>query len=321
MMRAIVAKTVGGPEVLSIVEVPKPTPGPEQLLVRVHAAALNRADILQRRGKYPLPPDESPILGLEIAGEVVALGQAATHFNIGDRVFGLVGSGGYAEYCVIDHRVAMPIPDGLTFQEAAAIPEAFLTASEALCTLGQLQKNETVLIHAGASGVGSAAIQLAKYQKATVITTVGSPEKMAAIQALGADQIINYKQESWFSHLPPIDVIIDFIGARYLSAHLQRLAPNGRLICVGLMGGARAEIDLGLLLSKRLHIHGLIMRTRSLTDKRFMSEHFQNTWLPLFKNRQLIPIIDSEFHFADVQKAHTHMEDNKNIGKIILNIL
>jgi putative PIG3 family NAD(P)H quinone oxidoreductase len=319
-MRAITCKQAGEPDVLTIVDIPKPTPASTQLLIHVKAAALNRADILQRRGQYAPPPGESEILGLEIAGEVVQVGTAVTHFKLGDRVFGLVGSGGYADYCVIDAQTACFIPEKFSYLEAAAIPEAFLTANEALFTLGNLQPGETVLIHAGGSGVGTAAIQLAKYIGATVYTTIGRNEKINAVKSLGADHVINYKSTDFAAEIQNVDVIIDFIGASYLAKHLAMLKPSGRLICVGMLGGTRAEINLNVILTKRLQIKGLIMRARTLEDKRAMTYNFNQRWLPLLSTGQLHPIVDSVFAFEEAQKAHAYMESNANIGKIILQV-
>lgn len=325
-MQAITLKHFGNPDVLTFSELPTPTPGPEQLLVRVKATALNRADLIQRRGKYPPPPGESEILGLEIAGEVVAIGDHVLEYKIGDAVFGLVGSGAYAEYCLIDHKVAMPIPEGLSFVEAAAVAEAFLTANEALFTLGNLQANENILIHAGGSGVGTAGIQLANQVNAHVFTTVGSTEKIKKLNSFHTDAIINYKTEDFaneiqmFTQQQGVDVIIDFIGASYFEKNMRLLKPNGRLICVGLMGGATAEINLDRVLRQRLQIKGLVMRIRSLADKRAIAQRFKERWLPLFSTGQLKPVIDSVFSWKDVQKAHQYMEDNLNFGKIVLEI-
>ncbi len=320
-MRAITQHSLGDPDVLILVELPTPTPEADQLLVRVKATALNRADLLQRRGKYPPPPGESTVLGLEIAGDVVAVGDNVTRYQINDRVMGLVGGGSYAEYCVINQDVAMPIPASLSYEEAAAIPEAFLTASEALFSLGNLQPAETVLIHAGASGVGSAAIQLAKAIGATVYTTVGSLEKKTLALKLGAEKAILYKEENFPEQIPEgVDVIIDFVGASILMQHLRLLKINGRLICVGLMGGKNTEIDLTPIQKNRLQIKGLSMRTRPLSEKQQISQHFIQKWLPLFSNGILQPIIDRVFPFDHVQQAHERMEKNENRGKIILRV-
>jgi putative PIG3 family NAD(P)H quinone oxidoreductase len=323
-MRAITLRTPGGPEVLELTEIPDPTPTPEQLLVRVRVSALNRADTLQRRGLYPPPPGESDILGLELAGEVEAVGSATQGFHVGDRVFGLVGGGGYAEKAVIDYRMAMPIPPGWDFFEAAAIPEVFFTANETLFTLGQLAPGETVLIHAGASGVGTAGIQMARHIGARVLATAGSPDKIERITALGADAGINYKTEDFaervreLTNRAGVELVQDFIGAAYWQRNLRCLKVGGRLVLVGLMGGTKIEADLGLILSRRLHIMGSVMRSQSLESKIAITQRFRERWLPLLAEGKLRPIIDTSFPLAEAAAAHQYMEDNRNVGKIML---
>jgi NADPH2:quinone reductase len=323
-MHAVILNGFGGIEVLTIADVPQPLPNPEQVLVHVKACALNRADLLQRRGKYPPPAGESDILGMEMAGQIVAMGENVTGFGIGEKVFGLVGSGAYAEYCLIDQGMVIPIPAHLSYIEAACIPEAFLTAHEAVFSLGQLQKNETILIHAGGSGVGSAAIQLAQQMHATIFTTVGSAEKAHKIKNLGAHEIINYKQQDFAAEIMRtteqrgVNVIIDFVGASYLAAHLQLLQIGGRLSLVGLMSGTEAPIDLQQIQKKRLQLKGLAMRTRPIAEKRAVTATFKTRWLPLFETGKLKPVLDSVFPFTDVQAAHQHMEKNLNVGKIVL---
>ncbi|EKD53768.1 MAG: hypothetical protein ACD_60C00156G0010 [uncultured bacterium] len=325
-MHAIIFKNLGPPSVLEWSTVPDLVPGPDQLLVRVKAAALNRADLLQRRGKYPPPPGESSILGLEIAGDVSAIGKNVTHYQLGDRVFGLVGGGGYAEYCLIDAHTAMPIPENLTYSEAAAIPEAFLTANEALFNLGGLEMGETVLIHAGGSGIGTAAIQLAKMVGAIVLTTIGSPEKIRKVETLQPAAIFNYKEENFietvqsYTHDHGVDVLIDFLGGPYFVRNLQILSITGRLISIGSMSGGNAEINLDLVRKKRLQIKGLIMRSRSLKEKRMITERFKEKWLPLIATGELKPVIDSVFAMKDASIAHEYMEKNAHVGKIILEI-
>ncbi len=323
-MKAILLKKFGGPEVLEVGEIPEPTPGPEQILVRVRACALNRADLLQRRGKYAPPPGESDILGLEIAGEVAALGGNVKNFKMGEKVFGLVASGAYAEYCLLDQGMAMRIPERFSFQTAASIPEAFLTAQEAVFTLGQLQPKESILIHAGGSGVGSAAIQLARCVDAKIFATTSDETKFTKITAFGADEILNYKKQDFAAEIlrltnnEGVNVIIDFVGAEYLTQHLQLLQTAGRMTLVGMMGGSKTEIDISMLLAKRLQLKGLMMRMRPLAEKRLITQHFQEKWLPLFNTGRLFPVIDSVFNYHDVQAAHRHMESNRNVGKIIL---
>lgn len=323
-MFAITTKHHGGPEVLEITKHPKPTPGQDEILVRVHATALNRADLLQRRGKYPPPPGVTDILGLEIAGEVAEIGLNVTEFKIGQRVFGLVGGGGYAEYCCIDRGMAMIIPDDFSYEEAAAVPEAFLTSNEAVFTLGNLQPEETILFHAGASGVSTAGIQMAHYIGAAVYATVGAAEKSKVVMELGADAAINYKETDFLSEIKKItnesgvNVIIDFIGADYFQRNLKSLATAGRLICLGLLGGTKSEINLDLVLTHRLQIKGLMMRHRSIQEKREITKRFSSKWLSVLTARKIHPIIDSVFSIKDVQKAHERMEKNLNSGKMIL---
>ncbi len=323
-MRAIIIKKSGKDDILTLGDVPTPIPAPNQLLVRVKAAALNRADLLQRRGKYPPPPGESPILGLEIAGDVEKIGQQVTQFKPGDAVFGLVGGGGYAEYCLLDAECALAIPENLSYIEAASIPEAFLTACEAIFTLGQLQANETILIHAGTSGVGTAGIQLATAAGARVFTTVRSSDKIAKLNTLNPAEIIHSQQCDFAHEIEKltqgrgVDVIIDFIGANYFEKNIQSLGVGGRLICVGLMGGTTAEINLNAILTKRLQIKGLRMRTRALEDKRAMTKQFKDKWLPFLVDRTIYPVIDCVFPLEQAQNAHEYMEKNLNMGKIIL---
>ena len=323
-MRAITIRTPGGPEVLELTDIPAPTPTPEQLLVHVRTTALNRADTLQRRGLYPPPPGESDILGLELAGEVEAVGSATQGFCVGDRVFGLVGGGGYAEMAVIDYRMAMPIPSGWSFAAAAAVPEVFFTAQETLFTLGQLTAGETVLIHAGASGVGTAGIQMARHIGARVFATAGSPEKVERITALGVEVGINYNTEDFaervreLTNRAGVELVQDFIGAAYWQRNLRCLKVGGRLVLVGLMGGTKIEVDLGLILSRRLHIIGSVMRSQSLESKIAITERFRSRWLPLLEQGHLRPIIDTSFPLAEAAAAHQYMEDNRNVGKILL---
>lgn len=325
-MKSITLKNFGGPEVLQLEEVPLPVPGKDQLLVQVKARALNRADMLQRRGKYPPPPGESSILGLEIAGDVVDSGPGVSGFSKGQRVFGLVGGGAYAEYCLLDTGMAMPIPSNFSYIEAAAIPEAFFTASETLFHVGQLQEGESVLIHAGASGVGTAAIQLAMQMKAKIFFTAGSEEKIAKVKNLFQEYSnlfgINYKKEDFSKDIleknQGVDLILDFVGASYLSQHIKLLKPQGRLVCIGLMGGAKAEIDLSPVLMKRLQIKGFALRGQTLMEKRAITQQFMEHWYECLTSGKMKPIVDSVFPLEEASRAHEFMESNKNVGKIIL---
>lgn len=323
-MKAIMCTNPGGPEVLQLTNVPDPVPGPEDLLVRVRASALNRADTLQRRGLYPPPPGESAILGLELAGEVLAVGTSTRGFVPGDRVFGLVGGGGYAEKALMDSRMAMSIPAGWSFIDAAAVPEVFFTANETLFTLGQLTTGETVLIHAGASGVGTAGIQMACQAGARVFVTAGSDEKIARTVALGATAGINYKTEDFAARVleltnkAGVDLVQDFIGAAYWQRNVQCLKVGGRLVLVGLMGGAKVEADLNLILRKRLHVIGSVMRSQSLENKIAITQRFCDRWLPLLASGVLRPIIDQTYPLAEAAAAHRYMEENRNTGKIML---
>ena len=323
-MQAVTFASPGGPEVLRITSATDPVPTAEQVLVRVRATALNRADTLQRRGLYPPPPGESEILGLELAGEVERIGSTVTGIASGDRVFGLVGGGSYAEKAVIDARMAMPIPAGWSFTQAAAVPEVFFTAQETIFTLGRLQAGETILIHAGASGVGTAGIQMAREIGARVFVTAGSADKLARCIDLGATAGCNYKTQDfaeWVKDMTKgvgVEVIEDFIGATYWERNLQSLKVGGRLVLVGLMGGIKAEANLQLIMGKRLQIFGSVLRSRPLNEKIDITQRFQQQWLPLLANGRIAPVIDRVFPIAEVAAAHRYMEENQNFGKIIL---
>lgn len=325
-MKVISLNGFGNTDVLMLRDITTPKPRADEILVRVHATALNRADILQRQGKYAPPPGESEILGLEIAGKVAALGENVDQFQIDQRVFGLVPGGGYAEYCCIDKELAMPIPEEWDYIKAAAIPEAFLTANETIFELGELKSGESILIHAGASGVGSAGVQMAKHIGATVYFTAGSEEKIAHVLHLGADAGINYKTQDFAAEINRLTdqhgvaVIEDFLGANDLMKNLHCLAVAGRLIIVAYMGAAKGEIDLSLILKKRLQIKGSVLRTRSLADKRQITHRFKERWLPVLIAGDIHPIIDSVFPLENVQAAHERMQHNLNFGKIVLTV-
>jgi len=329
-MRAVLIRPPGGgPEVLQIGEAPLPEPGPEQLLVRVRATALNRADTLQRRGHYPPPPGESGILGLELAGEVAGLGGAVSDFKVGDCVFGLIGGGGYAEFALLDHRMAIPIPPGWSFEQGAAIAEVFYTANETIFVQGGLAAGETVLIHAGGSGVGTAGIQMASAIGARVLFTAGSEDKIARAQELGRGGSvtgINYKTQDFQQEVmrrtdnQGVDVVLDFLAASYLAKNLAVLKVRGRLIIAALMGGSKAEIDLALVQRKRLSVMGSALRSRTLAEKREVTARFRERWWPLLLDGRIRPIIDRSFPLEKARAAHELMESNRNFGKIILTV-
>jgi tumor protein p53-inducible protein 3 len=323
-MQAIVITKPGGPEVLQLQEVADATPQAGELLVRVRATALNRADTLQRRGNYNPPPGASPILGLELAGEVAALGAGVEGFAVGERVMALVTGGSYAELAAFPAAMALPIPERFSFEEAAAIPEAFLTAMLNLFVLGDLRAGQRVLIHAGASGIGSAAIQLAREAGATVYATAGTPAKLEHCRSLGAELAINYKQERFDELLRAhtggqgVNLVLDFVGAPYWDQNLASLGMFGKLLLIGMMGGSRGELDLGPIMGKRLTITGTTLRATPLEQKIALLDRFKEFALPRLIDGRLLPTIDRSFALAEAAEAHRYMESNANIGKIIL---
>ena len=325
-MKALLVDNSSEKPVMILGEYAQPEPGDKELLVKIEATALNRADLMQKAGKYPPPEGASPILGLEMAGVVEKTGPGVTSYSKGDQVSGLLSGGGYAEYCTIHEDLVIPVPENLSFEEAAAIPEVFLTAFQALLWLGELRNHETVLIHAGASGVGTAAVQLAKQlRKARVITTVGSAEKCSLTAALGGDLCMNYKEENFAESLEEtfgkncVDVILDFVGSPYWEKNMQILAMDGRLVFLAMLGGATVEkMSLVPILRKRLSLKGSTLRNRSLQYKIELTRDFCHQTKSLFSNRTIKPVIDSIYDWNDVEKAHKKMENNLNAGKIVL---
>jgi putative PIG3 family NAD(P)H quinone oxidoreductase len=311
---------------LSWGEAPAPVAGPRDVVVDVYATAVNRADLLQRRGFYPPPAGESEVLGLEAAGAVAAVGAQVTRVKVGDRVCCLLAGGGYAEQIVVNEAMALPIPEGLDFVQAAAIPEAFYTAFVNIVREGSLAAGERVLIHAGASGVGTAAIQLVKARGATVYVTAGSDDKLARCRALGADAGINYKTENFPERIDAltdgkgVDVILDCVGGSYLEGNVGALRPQGRLVIIGLMGGTKADVNLGLLVSRRLRVIGSVLRSRSLIEKVAITDAFRAEVLPLLATGTLKPIVDVTYPIADAAAAHDYVAANKNFGKVVLRV-
>lgn len=298
-----------------------------ELLVKVKATAVNRADLLQKMGLYPVPEGISPILGLEMSGVVEKVGASVKDWKAGDRVFSLLPGGGYAEQVTIPAEMAMKIPEEFSFEQAAAIPEVFLTAYLNLFDLGRLKANETVLIHAGASGVGTAAIQLAKESGATVIVTAGSEEKLNACRALGADYAINYKNGPFLPEVQKltegkgVNLILDFVGASYFQQNIDSLAVDGRIILIGTLGGGKVEeVNLSLLLFKRIQIIGSTLRSLPQSRKIELTKDFYPFALPLFESGKIKPIIDTVFDLSKAEEAHQYMEENLNTGKIILRV-
>ncbi|GGE39732.1 alcohol dehydrogenase [Pullulanibacillus camelliae] len=326
-MKAVLLKAFGNADQLYIGEYDKPQPKSHEILVKVQATAINRADIAQREGHYPSPKGASPLMGLELAGIVEEMGSEVTMWKKGDRVFGLLGGGGYAEYAVLPEKMAMAIPEAMDAEAAAAIPEVFLTAYQTLFWVGHLQKGERVLIHAGASGVGTAAIQLAKQAGAEVVATAGSDEKLQACRDYGADLVINYKTSAFDQVIEEtcgeaaIDVILDFIGASYWEKNMRVIAVDGRHVLISTLGGAKLDqFHLGQLMAKRVTVTGTTLRSRQLDYKERLTEEFALWALPLFKARKITPVVDRVFPIEQVKEAHTYMEANKNIGKIVLSI-
>lgn len=327
-MRAVVLEQYGGPEVLQIKEIPDPEPGAGEVRVRVVATALNRADILQRLGRYeqPGPKPEYEIPGLEFAGVVDALGRGVSQWKVGDRVCGLLSGGGYAEYVVTHERMLIPVPEQMSLEEAAAIPEVFMTAYDALVYKVQLRYGDIALIHAGGSGVGTAATQLAKTMGAQVFVTVGNQAKAEGARKLGADRAIIYRQEDFVEVVRQetgghgADVIIDFVGGPYMDANLRAAALGGRIVVLGTLGGGRGEINLGLLLFKRLQVSGATLRARPLEQKMQLTQEIIKQVMPGFSRGLLRPVIDRIMDFDEIADAHRYMEENRNFGKIIVRV-
>lgn len=325
-MQAVIISQFGVPEQMSIGDWETPTPNDNEILVKVKATALNRADTLQRKGGYAPPKGASPILGLEMAGEVVQLGKNVTDWKIGDRVCGLLAGGGYAEYVVIHEKVALPIPQNLTFEEAAAIPEVFLTAFQAIYWLGGIQENDKILIHAGASGVGTAAIQLAKLKNAEIFVTA-SKGKHLICSEIGAHHTIDYKTEDFEEVIAKktngqgVNIIIDFLAAPYFQKNINSISFDGTMIMLALMGGLKAkEINLLNILRKRIHIKGSTLRARAIDYKIKLTQDLKASIWDKFETGELKPIIDSVMDWTDVVAAHHYMEANKNAGKIVLKV-
>ncbi|OOG42785.1 NAD(P)H-quinone oxidoreductase [Polaromonas sp. A23] len=326
-MKAVEITSYGAPDVLRLGERPDAVAGAGELLIRVAASGVNRPDVLQRTGNYPVPPGASDIPGLEVAGVIVsgdAAAMAQAGLKVGDRVCALVAGGGYAELCVAPVGQCLPVPAGLTDIEAASLPETFFTVWSNVFDRVRLQKGETLLIQGGSSGIGVTAIQLGKAMGATVLVTAGSDEKCAACLALGADHAINYKTSDFAEEVKKltdgkgVDVILDMVAGSYVAREIGCLAEDGRLVFIAVQGGTKAEFNAGLVLRKRLTITGSTLRPRPLEFKTAIARALQEKVWPLIASGVIKPVIHSTFAAADAAKAHTLMESNQHVGKIVL---
>jgi NADPH:quinone reductase len=335
-MRAVVITKPGGPEVLELRDVEMPEPGPGQVRVRVRASAVNRADLLQRMGAYPAPPDSpQDIPGLEIAGEVDAVGSGTSEWTKGDRVFGVVGGGGYAEAVVVHARTLARIPSNLDFTQAAAVPEAFVTAYDALVVQGGLGAGDVVLVHAVGSGVGTAAVQIARAVSASAIGTARSEAKLERAKELGmsagvvpevrngapvfAEEVRRLAQGARGGGVGDgADVVLELVGGAYVPESLAALAPKGRLVLVGLLAGTRADIDLGLVLRRRLRVFGTVLRARPLEEKILAAQMLGHALAPLFASGSLRPVVDRVLPLAKASEAHAYVASNEGFGKVVL---
>ncbi len=326
-MKTVEISAFGAPDVLRLAERPVPVAGAGELLIRVSASGINRPDVLQRTGNYPVPPGASDIPGLEVAGVIVsgdAAAMAAGGFKVGDRVCALVAGGGYAELCVAPVGQCLPVPKGFTDIEAASLPETFFTVWSNVFQRAYLAKGETLLIQGGSSGIGVTAIQIAKAMGATVIVTAGSDEKCAACLALGADHAINYKTADFAEEVKKltddkgVNVILDMVAGSYVAREVDCMAEDGRLVIIAVQGGIKAEFNAGLVLRKRLTITGSTLRQRSIEFKTAIAKALKEKVWPLLESGAIKPVIHSTFAAADAAKAHTLMESNQHIGKIVL---
>ncbi len=324
-MLAVQINKPGSADELFIAPYPTPKPAAHEIRVRVHATALNRADIMQREGKYPPPEGASLIMGLEIAGEIESVGAGVKRWQIGDKVFGLLPGGGYAEFAVMHQDMAMPIPEGWDFAEAAAVPEVFLTAFQALRWVGKLEAGERVLLHAGASGVGTAAIQLARQMEAEVLVTASSGKHELCLE-LGAKHAIDYRKGPFLEELQElthgkgVNLIIDPVGGDYFDQNIQALQPDGRLVMLAVMAGGKATADIGPIIFKRLQVLGTTLRARSRDYQIKLTKEFTDFAYEALESKIIRPVVDEVFSWHDVAKAHRFVEANLSAGKVVLQI-
>ncbi len=325
-MRAVSITEPGAPEVLQEVSVPIPEPRESEVLIHVRAAGVNRPDILQRLGMYPVPADADPLPGLEVAGEVTAMGPATSRWQTGDKVMALSHGGGYAEYCRVNENHCLPAPENLSMVEAAAIPETYFTVWYNLFMRAGLKAGESVLVHGGSSGIGTTAIQLAKALGASVITTAGSDKKCDFCLDLGADHAINYKDNDWEQAVGELtdgkglDVVLDMVAGPYMQKNMNVLGRDGRYVIIAFLQGPRAELDMRQVLGKRLTITGSTLRPQTISEKAAIAADLAAHVFPLLESGAVRPIIDSTFPLADAAKAHALMESSKHMGKIALEV-
>jgi len=323
-MKTVIAQHPGAPEVLQLIDRPTPKPARGEVLIKIAAAGVNGADLTQRRGKYAVPTGAPDTLGLEISGEIVAIGEDVTNWKVGDLACALLIGGGYAEYCAVPAPQCLPIPKGLTLIEAAAFPEVAMTVWANVFEMGTLRPGEVFLAHGGTSGIGSFAIQLATALGARVFTTAGSDEKAKICRDLGAELAINYKEQDFVAAVKNatggegVDVILDIVGGEYLQRGLEALAPGGRLIMLAFKQGTKAELDCGLIQQKALWVSGSRLRPRPIPEKGRLARAVQKAVWPLIANGKIKPIIDSTFPLTDVQSAHKRMESGLHVGKVLL---
>lgn len=325
-MKAIEISRLGGPEVLVPVNRPIPQPGPGEVLIKVAAAGINRPDVFQRAGNYPPPPGASDLPGLEVAGEIVAGDPAAAGFKTGDRVCALVAGGGYAEYCVAPAQQCLPIPSGLADVEAAGLPETYFTVWSNVFDRGHLTRGETLLVHGGASGIGTTAIQLAVALGHTVYATVGSDERVKAVEALGAARGINYRSQDFVEEIRTltegrgVDVILDMVAGDYINRDLESLADDGRVVIIALLGGPKGTVDFNQVLRRRLTITGSTLRPRPVAFKASIARSLRQHVWPLLEQGVIRPVVHATFPLVQAAQAHAMMEAGDNVGKIILTV-
>lgn len=327
-MKAVLLDGFGGIEVLKVGEVERPVPKEGEVLIKVMATSINRPDLVQREGKYPPPPGDSEILGLEVSGVIEELGAGVSGWTKGDRVISLVGGGGYAEYAVAYASHLMPIPDGMSFEEAACVCESYITAFLNVFMLGELQDGQSAILHGGGGGVNTAAIQLARAltPKCRLIVTA-HPSKMSRVKDLGADLVIDYTQNPDFTDIVKdftqkkgVHLILDHVGAKYLAPNMNSLGYTGKLVIIGVISGIKAELNLALMMVKRQQIIGSVLRSRPVAEKAQIVAEFTRRALPKFADRTIVPIIEKVFPLEQVMEAHRMMEEDQHFGKIVLKI-